>query len=101
MAGKRPAQKGKTIAFVLKGSNSPPSSKKGKGSGFRGAPTIKEVNRGERTLASAQPGSGRMFPPVHGGKPMVIQTKKTLKKNKGPGYVPSASDLTNSPNSNS
>lgn len=97
MAGKRPAQKGKTIAFIQKGSNSPPSSSKSGVKSFASAPVLHETNRGERTIGGS--GTKRMFPPVYGsGKAIGSGQKTKIKRKKGAGYVPSSSDLTNSPN---
>lgn len=95
---KRPNAKGKTIDFIPKGSDSGP------GGGARvkshaGAPTLYSVNRGEKTLEGAQPGVGRVFPPVYGSNPGIgLNRKSTQKKKSGGGYVPSAGDLTASPN---
>lgn len=93
---KRPNAKGKTLAFVLKGSDSGPGGGK-KVKSHAGSPTLYSVHRGEQTLASAQPGTGRVYPPVY-GKNIGLNQKSKLKKKKGGGYVPSASDYTNSPN---
>ena len=87
----RPPQKGKTIAHIQRGSQSGPKSK---GGPKAHSIVFNEIDRGERTVKG--PGSPRMFPPVY-GKQLVVNTKKSAKKTKGVGYVPSTSDITNSP----
>lgn len=95
---------GFTIASLTSGSDSGPTgsnsgggSPKGSGKGYKGAPTIVSVNRGEKVLTE-DAGSKDIYPPVYGGGNR--QTTITSKKGRGGkgGYMPSAADRTNSPN---
>lgn len=96
--GNRPKSYSKTTDLVLRGSDSGP----GGGARVRsygGAPTLYSTNRGEKTLESNQPGTGRVYPPVYGESPNIGQNQKSsLRKKSAPGYTPTAGQLTASPN---
>lgn len=86
---------GFTIQSLTPGSDSGPSNA-GKGKAFRGAPTLSPINVGERYLTE-DAGSKDIYPPVYGGgnRQLTITSRKG-RGGKG-GYLPSATDLTNSP----
>lgn len=95
---------GFTIQSLTPGSDSGPTgspsgsgSVKGSGKGYKGAPTLVSVNRGEKVLTE-DAGSKNIYPPTYGGiEPQVTITSKKGRGGKG-GYMPTSTDRTNSPN---
>lgn len=88
---------GFTIQSLQAGSDSPPTGP-GTPRSFGGAPTLFSINRGEKAMAQGD-GPVRVYPPTYGGanrQVTPISSKRTRKN--APGYNPSASDITNSPN---
>jgi len=88
---------GFTIASLQGGSDSAPTGP-GTPRSFGGAPTLFSINRGEKAMLSGD-GTKRVYPPTYGGGNRQVTTFNSKRKGKNaPGYVPSASDITNSPN---
>lgn len=95
---------GFTVESLIGGSDSGPTgsasgsgSVKGSGKGYKGAPTLVSVNRGEKTL-SEDAGSKNIYPPTYGGgNQQITTTAKRARGGKG-GYMPTSTDRTNSPN---
>lgn len=87
---------GFTIQSLIPGSDSGPSGTTPRS--FGGAPTLFSINRGEKAVAKPE-SEKRVYPPTYGGGPRQVTTLKSKRAPKtGGGYVPSASDITNSPN---
>lgn len=100
-APKKSFADGFTIESLRGGSDSGPTDAGGRGTPrtFGGAPTLFSINRGEKALADEGDGAKRVYPPTYGGGKRQITTLRSSRKGKsGGGYVPSASDITNSPN---
>lgn len=90
---------GFTVESLLAGSDSPPTGA-GTPRSFGGAPVLYSIDRGERALATGDQSTKRVYPPVYGGGNRQVETFRSKRSPKGnvPGYIPTSTDITNSPN---